>query len=106
MKLHSLPQPARRQRGSILAMTLIVTGIIGFTLASYLSLISAQNRSTYRSLTWNSTMPLIEAGIEEALAHLNSEGVTNLVSQGWQGQGNLAVLSRDLGDGRFTVTHH
>jgi len=92
-----------RQRGSILMMTLILTGLIGFTLASYLTLVSAQNRSVVRSQTWNSTIPVIEAGIEEALAHLNNNGLTNLYTQGWRYQYGYATRKRWLGTSRYTV---
>jgi hypothetical protein len=88
-------------QGSILAMTLVIVGLIGFTLASYLTLISAQNRSTFRSQSWNSAVPLIEAGIEEALAHLNKNGTTNLFVDGWTSESGVAVKRRNLGDGRY-----
>lgn len=93
----------QRQRGSILAMTIIIAGVIGFALASYLSLVSAQNRSVIRSQCWNATIPLIEAGIEEALAHLNKNGMTNLYSDGWSFELGYAVKRRTMGDGRYVV---
>lgn len=94
----------RKINSSILAMTIIIAGIIGFTLASYLTLVSAQNRSVIRSQCWNATMPLIEAGIEEALAHLNKNGLTNLFKDGWSYEFGLAVKRRTLGEGRYVVT--
>lgn len=93
----------RKSLGSALAMTIIIAGVIGFTLASYLTLVSAQNRSIIRSQCWNATMPLIEAGIEEALAHLNKNGLTNLFSDGWTYEFGMAVKRRNLGEGRFVV---
>ncbi|MGC8886024.1 MAG: DUF7305 domain-containing protein [Verrucomicrobiia bacterium] len=91
------------KRGSVLALTIIIAGIIGFSLASYLTLVSAQNRSVIRSQAWNATMPLIEAGIEEALAHLNKNGLTNLFSDGWTYEFGFAVKRRTLGEGRYVV---
>lgn len=91
------------ERGSVLALTIIIAGIIGFSLASYLTLVSAQNRSVIRSQSWNATMPLIEAGIEEALAHLNKNGLTNLFSDGWTYELGFAVKRRTLGEGRYVV---
>ncbi|MGC8828526.1 MAG: DUF7305 domain-containing protein [Verrucomicrobiia bacterium] len=91
------------KRGSVLALTIIIAGIIGFSLASYLTLVSAQNRSVIRSQAWNATMPLIEAGIEEALAHLNKNGLTNLFSDGWSYESGFAVKRRTLGEGRYVV---
>jgi hypothetical protein len=97
------PQLRRTARGSALMVTMVVTAIIGFSLASYLTLVSAQNRSVVRSQTWNSTIPIIEAGIEEALAHLNKNGLTNLFSQGWKNEYGYAVRKRWLGDCRYMV---
>lgn len=102
MKIKDFKQ--KKVDGSVLAMTIIIAGIIGFTLASYLTLVSAQNRSIIRSQCWNATMPLIEAGIEEALAHLNKNGLTNLFTDGWTYEFGLAVKRRTLGEGRFVVT--
>lgn len=100
----NLPPAHRSARGSVLMMTLVITGIIGFALASYLTLVSSQNRSVARSQVWNAVMPVLEAGIEEGLAHLNQNGVTNLFSQGWQNQYGMAVMNRNLGDGRYVVS--
>ena len=79
------------RRGSVLMVTLMTTVIIGIALASFLKLTRAQNRSTYRSQTWNAAIPVVEAGIEEALAHLNNNclsnginiGVVNWTADGW-----------------------
>lgn len=99
----------RQDSGSVLFLTLLVTAIIGFTLASYLSLVSAQTQSIQRSQTWNAVMPLVEAGIEEAMAHLNQGGTTNLSSDGWGGVAwwwgsGLAIKQRTLGNGRYVVS--
>jgi len=53
-------------------LTLLTTLVIGVTLASYLTLVSSQNASTMRSLAWNSALPVVEAGIEEALSQLHT----------------------------------
>jgi hypothetical protein len=85
-------------------MGLVFTGVIAFALASYLSLIRAESRCTIRSQTWNVTIPIIEAGIEEAMAHLNCHGTTNLVINGWREEGDLVVMRRSLGFGRYVVS--
>src|SRR2546430_11879327 len=36
-----------------------------------------------RSLSWNSSVPAMEAGVEEALTALQYYGTTNLVAGGW-----------------------
>src|SRR5205807_2705042 len=60
-------------QGSVLLITLVVTALIGVTLLSYLTLVQSQNISVYRSQAWNSMIAATESGIEEALAHLNSD---------------------------------
>ena len=74
MKIRLNTQPD----GSILVITLLTAFVIGVGVASYLVLVSNQNYSTMRSLAWNTTIPLAEAGIEEALTHLNDDsGITD-----------------------------
>jgi hypothetical protein len=68
MKIRLNPQPHRQ--GSALLVILLTCVIIGFTLASYLVLVSSQNRSVMRSMAWNSAIPVLEAGVEEALTQL------------------------------------
>src|SRR5258705_9642474 len=48
-------------------------------------LIGSQNRFTQRSQVWNNAVPVCEAGVEEALAHINYSGTTsNFAINGWQ----------------------
>jgi hypothetical protein len=71
------------QRGNILLVTLLTCVILGVTLASFLVLVSGQNRAVMRSLAWNSAIPVLEAGIEEALTHLSHHDIGNLSGHGW-----------------------
>lgn len=66
-------QPAIRQSesGSTLLVALIITAIMGLTLASYLVMTQSQNVSVVRSQTWNAAMALAESGIEDGLALVN-----------------------------------
>jgi hypothetical protein len=73
----------KREAGSMLLVTVVISAVIGLALASYLSLIQAQNLSVTRSQNWNSAIPVCEAGIEEAMAHLNSVGSGNRGTNGW-----------------------
>src|SRR5437763_7202559 len=92
-------------RGSALMIALIVTGLVGFVLAAYLGLLGAQNHTTMRSQAWNSSIPVIEAGCEDALAHMSVHGKTNLLCDGWTFTNNLYAMSRWIEDDRFyTVT--
>jgi hypothetical protein len=106
--LHS----SARSRGSVLVVTLAVCAIIGISLASYLTLVSSQFRSSVRSQYWNSSIPFVEAGIEEALAHLNYNCVqnglnprpVNFHADGWIGVTNGVRIRRDLPGGYYEVT--
>jgi len=105
-KLHS-------EQGSVLLVSLLVTAIIGVTLASYLILTQAQNRSVNRSQVWNSSIVLSEAGVEDALALLNKysgsfEQLTNWSASSSISQDNWAAIGgntyyvrRYLGDGYY-----
>src|SRR5437867_8435418 len=64
-----------RQQGSILVVTLLTCFIIGLVLGSYLRLIQAQSLSVARAQIWNAGVAIAEAGVEEALAHLNTGGM-------------------------------
>src|SRR5690242_5677562 len=84
MKLH--PSPTSRQ-GSVLMVTLFMVSLIGFFLFAYLYLIRTQRTQVARSQAWNGAMAMAEAGLEEALAHLNpgAPAPTNYdrTSNGW-----------------------
>src|SRR5437773_5616985 len=66
--------PKSGQRGSVLLVSLVITFIIGLTLASYLIMTQSQNVAVARSQTWNASIALSEAGVEDALAMLNKNG--------------------------------
>jgi hypothetical protein len=96
----------RGERGNTLLLTIVVTGLIGFLLAAYLTLVQNQNQANVRSQSWNSAMPVVEAGIEEALQHLNKNGATNgsLATDGWAGGGSVYSVTRTLGNALYSVT--
>src|SRR5215510_5627371 len=58
--------------GSTLAITLITCTILATLVGSYFGLIQTQNRSVARSQSWNQALTVAEAGVDEALALLNS----------------------------------
>ena len=98
----------RWEQGNTLLLTIVVTGLIGFLLAAYLTLVQSQNGANVRSQSWNSAMPLVEAGIEDALQHLNKNGAPGgrLDTDGWTGGGSTYNLAtpRYLGDAFYSVT--
>jgi hypothetical protein len=96
----------RLQQGNTLLVTVVVTAVIGLMLLAYLSLVQFQNTSNVRSQAWNSAIPVVEAGLEEALAHLNTRAVTNgtLACDGWVESGGTYTMTRTLGDSFYSVT--
>ena len=83
MNLKSTCSTRRASGGSILFATLVVIGITGLALASYMSLLQSRMKLSARSQSWNLAIPVAEAGIEEAMAHLVSSAGDNLASNGW-----------------------
>lgn len=67
--------------GNALLATLSITAILGIILTAYLKLASANNTSIARGQAWNLAIPIAEAGIEDALMHLNF--TNGLASDGW-----------------------
>ena len=84
-------------------MVLFITALMGIGLASYLTLVRYQNLSVMRSLSWNTGIPMIEAGIEEAMTHINRSGITNLNSAGWTLSDGWYWKTRQLGDNYYQV---
>ena len=99
---------SRNEQGSVLTMSLLTALIIGFALASYLSLVSGQNIANMRSLAWNSAIPVLESGIEEALTQLHFKGTNNLGENSWTYGTNTYGAgyqkTRYLGDSYYVTT--
>src|SRR5438094_3719908 len=96
---------SNRSGGQVLIATLVIAGVLGVALAAYLNVIHTQNNLTVRSQVWNSCMPLVEAGIEEALAHMNSSGMTNwgkVNGWSWDASTNAFVKQRWIGNTYFS----
>jgi hypothetical protein len=91
-------------RGNSLVLTIVVCGLIGFLLAAYMGLVKSQNIATMRSQSWNATIPVIEAGIEDGLQHVNTRLTNDLTGEGWQRQGNIYVTKRWIASNYYTVT--
>ena len=84
------------RHGSVLLTALLTTVIIGLALGSYLWVVSNQNQSVMRSLAWNSAIPVVEAGLEEALTQLYYTDIDHLSANGWT----------DVGNGWYSKQHH
>jgi hypothetical protein len=92
-----------KEQGSALMVTIVVVTVIGITLGSYLGMVSAQNRYSMRSQAWNRALPVLEAGIEEALTQLY-HNPTNRSANGWIFTNNVYLKERMLGDSKYVVT--
>lgn len=90
----------RRDRGSIFIVIMVLMGLMGVTLASYLHMVSNQNLSIMRSMAWNEAVAVSEAGIEEAMAHLNRNR-TNRARDGWTLEGTNVVKTKTFGNQRY-----
>ena len=89
----------RTTAGNTLLTTIVITGIIGLALVSYLTLTTNQNQVIFRSQVWNTAMPVAEAGIEEAMTHGNINYPTNMVSNDWMASSNGFRKNNVVGDG-------
>src|SRR5437867_7988415 len=101
MKIRFQSQP--QCHGSVLAYALVFTGIISLALLGYLSLIRDDTHSTQRSQCWNECVAVMEAGVEEALSHINDSGLTNLFCNGWAISGGNYTLQRSLQRAYYVV---
>jgi hypothetical protein len=113
MRMHLSHRPT--ESGSALVAVLMAAGVIGISLASYLSLTANQNRASMRSEYFNSVMPIAEAGIEEGMTQLNHTNVLTgdswtsysggyTFSNGLTAAGQQYVKSRSFSGGAYTVT--
>jgi hypothetical protein len=91
------------ESGSILITAVIFAALVGLALVAYLSLIKSQHTLTHRSKVWNDCIPLCEAGIEDALAHLNFSGTTTFGINGWVFNANAYHKELTLNNGTIRV---
>jgi hypothetical protein len=84
-------------------VTLFTVLGIGMVLFFCLNLVRSQNVCTMRSQTWNACLPIVEAGIEDAMAHLNNPLDTNITSDGWALVNGTYQQQRQLGNCFYSV---
>lgn len=75
--------------------TLVMALLVGLVVSALLFVAQQQNYMTSRAQVWSSEIPIAEAGIEEAMALLNSRPPT-LAQDGWTKQGTDFVKTRTL----------
>jgi hypothetical protein len=105
----SLPyvSKTRGERGSTLLMALCVCIVVGIILASFLTMLSSRYNLSTRSTAWNTAIPVLEAGIEEAFTHLADDSgnpsANNWTSTNIAGQ-TVYWKRRNFSDGSFFYT--
>jgi hypothetical protein len=88
-----------RQAG-VLVTTLVICMLVGIMLTAYLALVSQQQVFTHRSQIWNHCIPMCEAGVEEALSHINhAQTGTNFGMNGWTFDGAMYRRDREINRG-------
>jgi hypothetical protein len=92
-----------RTRGSTLVTTLLMALLVGIVLTTYITMVSGNQQAVARSEAWNASLTVAEAGVEEALAHLNRNFPTNLLASGWSLDASSLKRKRPFGDGQYDV---
>lgn len=100
------PAPRNEVDGGALIATLVTSAIIGTALASYLTMVSAQNQTVMRSMSWNSAIPVLEAGLEEALSHIHQNGIENLDRDDWDKRSEVTIGGTNLTATYFVKERH
>ncbi|MCU0788777.1 MAG: hypothetical protein MUC91_11415 [Verrucomicrobia bacterium] len=88
MKLHSTFRPG--ETGGTLIAVLVITFVIGATLASYLRLTQHQALANHRSQVWNRSLTVSEAGVEEALQFINKYASDSARLTDWSSSSSVA----------------
>ena len=96
--------PAKQEEGSTLMVALFIALAIGIVLASYLGLISSRHKISVRSMDWNAAIPVLEAGVEEAMTHLKDDPASP-TANGWTagtiGGQQVYTKQRTFADGSY-----
>lgn len=91
MKLHP---STHSNHGVSLLIALFLCAVLSVTIAGYLKHATQQNYLSARSQVWNRAIAVTEAGIEEAMQHINSN--TNLSLDGWTKSGSKYSKTQTL----------
>jgi hypothetical protein len=59
--------------GNALVVAMVLCGVIGLVLAAYMQLVQGRTKIRARSQAWNTAIPVLEGGIEEAFTHLQDD---------------------------------
>jgi hypothetical protein len=92
--------PRSSERAGILVITIIFCGLVTLVLTAYLSMLKSQHKFTYRSQVWNDCVATCEAGVEEAMSHINYSGTSsNFAINGWTFSAGYYRKQRNLNGG-------
>ena len=94
----------KSEEGAMLVGTLIIAAIMGSVIVAVTAMVIQEHRMLSRSSTWNATLPIAEAGIEEAMSHSRQVGTGLRNVNGWTLSGTNYVLTRNRTDGRYAVS--
>ena len=93
------------EAGGVLLVALLICLLLGTAIGSYLTLVQNQSLSVARAEAWNAALMVAEAGVEEAMAQLNSGvNTNNLAVNSWVKVGNgIYQRTNTLGDSYSVV---
>src|SRR5215471_13467510 len=100
--------PFKANRASTMVAVCILAIIVGGALASYLLIVRQEASLGFRSQTWNTSLMVAEAGVEDALALVNKyenspTGITNWANTA-ASQDNWTVVSNTAPLQVFSMT--
>lgn len=93
-------QRGRWRAGNVLMTTLVMALLVGLAVSALLFITRQHSIMTARARVWASEIPMAEAGMEEALAHLNSNP-GSLAANGWKAVGTNFVRTRVFSNAYF-----
>lgn len=75
--------PFSKCQGSALIITAVIAVFVGGLLAAYLLMIENEHRAVARAQTWNTSLVMAEAGVEEGMALINKYEGTGTQISNW-----------------------
>lgn len=102
-----------KEQGSVLLICLGSVIVMSLALAGYLLAVEGETNTVGRSQTWNESMVVAEAGIEDGMAMINYYANsptsistwTNAVGAcGWTASGSTYTITRTMGQNHYRVT--